>query len=221
MKGWRVVSLVLTIASFAAAGYVFLLRDELLPAEVPVHWNAQFEADHYVARDQMLPYLLLTPGLMVVFMVLTPLLRWMSPRNFAVERFGRVYEYVMALVVMLMAYLNGVILWASMGGGRATGQAMMSGIFLFFVLLGKVLGQVQQNFWIGVRTPWTLASEAVWLRTHRLTGWMFVVFGLAGFLATLAGVPILYCLAGIGVIVLVPVFYSLFLYKKLEKEGKV
>jgi len=221
MTRWRVVSAVLTATAFGASLYVYLCRDTLLPAQVPVHWNAHFEPNEYVDRDHVLPYLLIGPGVMALFLILTPLLRWLSPTNFAVDRFGRVYEYVMALVVMLFAYLNGVLLWASMGGGRATGDALMSGIFLFFILLGNVLGQVQQNFWIGVRTPWTLANETVWIRTHRLTAWLFVGFGLGGFLATLAGVPVVYCLAGIGVVVLIPVFYSLFQYKKLQKAGRL
>jgi uncharacterized membrane protein len=72
-----------------------------------------------------------------------------------------------------------------------------------------------------VRTPWTLASEAVWIRTHRLTAWLFVGFGLAGFVAVLAGAPPLWCFAGLIVAALTPVVYSLVLYKKLQKAGKV
>jgi uncharacterized membrane protein len=221
MKSWRLVSAALTVAAVAASLYVYRFRDTCLPPLVPVHWNGQMQPDHFVARADVLPWLLITPGLMALFLLLTPLLRWLSPRHFEVERFATVYEYVMALVVMLLAYLHGIILWASIEGGSAPRAAFLAGLFLFFVLLGNVLGRVQRNFWIGVRTPWTLASDAVWIRTHRFTAWLFVAFGLGGFFATLAGVPVLWCLAGVGVIVLVPILYSLVLYKRLEREGRV
>jgi uncharacterized membrane protein len=221
MNRWRIVSLALTVGAAAASLFVYHFRDTYLPPEVPVHWDIHSRPDHLVPRDDMLPWLLLTPGFMALFVVLTPLLRRLSPAKFAVERFAAVNEYVMALVVLLLAYLDGIILQASMRGGSAPLEAFAAGVFLFFVFLGNVLGRVQRNFWVGVRTPWTLASEAVWIRTHRFTAWLFVGFGLAGFFATLAGVPLLWPLAGVGVLVLVPMFYSLLVYKKLERQGRV
>lgn len=221
MRGWRIVSVAATVAAFGASLYLWHFRAQLLPREVPVHWDAHFQADQFVARDAVLPYFLIAPSFMAFFVLLTPALRWLSPRNFAVDRFGPVYEYVMALVVLLLAYLHGVVLWAGTTAGNPPGQAFLAPIFLFFAFLGNVLGRVQQNFWMGVRTPWTLASEAVWIRTHRLAAWLFVGFGLGGFAATLAGVPILWPLAGLGVVVLAPVVYSLVLYKKLQRQGKV
>jgi uncharacterized membrane protein len=221
MNRWRFVSVTLTAASLVASLYVYHRRGDYLPAEVPVHWDIHFQANRFVPRDDVLPYLLITPAFMAFFVVLTPVLAWTSPRQFAVQRFRTVYEYVMALVVMLFAYLNGIVLWASMGAGGPPWEMLAAGVFLFFVLLGNVLGQVQQNFWIGVRTPWTLASEAVWIRTHRFTAWLFVAFGLAGFLACLAGAPVLWCLAGVGVIVFVPILYSFLVYRQLQREGRV
>jgi uncharacterized membrane protein len=99
---------------------------------------------------------------------------------------------------------------------------MMGGMFLFFALMGNVLGKVRRNFWVGVRTPWTLASEAVWVRTHRQTAWVWVAGGTVGFLAILAGVPpLLALILVLPPLVLYPVVYSLVLYKRLEREGKL
>jgi uncharacterized membrane protein len=221
VSSWRLVSIALTVAAAGSAVFVYAFRDTYLPPQVPVHWDIRGEPDQFIPRDGVLPWLLITPGLMVLFLLLTPLLRWLSPPSYRVERFAAVYEYVMALVVMLMAYIQGIVLWAGVRGGSAPLDAFLAGVFLFFVLLGNVLGQVQRNFWIGVRTPWTLASDAVWIRTHRFTAWLFVAFGLAGFFATLAGVPALWSLSGVGVVVLVPILYSLIVYKRLERAGKV
>ena len=57
------------------------------------------------------------------------------------------------------------------------GRAMIGGMFLFFALLGNVMGKVRKNFYIGIRVPWTLASDRVWNDTHRLAAWMMVAGG--------------------------------------------
>jgi uncharacterized membrane protein len=127
----------------------------------------------------------------------------------------------MALVVALLGYIHGVTLVGSLGAGVDLTRLLLGGIFLFLALMGNVLGKVRRNFWMGVRTPWTLASEAVWIRTHRLAAWVFVGGGLAGLAAVLLGVDFTVCMALLVVVGVVPVFYSLTLYKTLEKQGKL
>src|SRR5262249_44821666 len=102
------------------------------------------------------------------------------------------------------------------------GRWLIAGFFLFFALMGNVLGRVRRNFWMGVRTPWTLASETVWNQTHRLTAWLFVAGGLAGFVAVVAGAPVVWCFVGFLVaLVALPIGYSFALYKKLERLGRL
>jgi len=100
-------------------------------------------------------------------------------------------------------------------------KALIAGLFLFFALLGNVIGKVRRNFWMGVRTPWTLASEVVWDRTHRVAAWLFTGVGVVGCVAVLAGVPFLVCFAALIVVAFFPIFYSLVLYKKLQSQGRV
>src|SRR5207245_165852 len=127
----------------------------------------RFEPDAWVPKADVLWHLLLLPGAMAAITLLTLVLPWLSPRSFEVEPFRQTYGYIMALVVALIGYLDVVILWASLNQGLWMYQLLIGGIFLFFALLGNVLGRVRRNFWMGVRTPWTLASEAVWNQTHR------------------------------------------------------
>jgi uncharacterized membrane protein len=80
---------------------------------------------------------------------------------------------------------------------------------------------VKPNFWMGVRTPWTLADPQVWTQTHRVAAWTFVAVGVAGFVAALAGVPPVWCFGLLIAGALWPVVYSLVLYKRLERAGRL
>ncbi len=221
MNRWLLFSLLLTAAALAAVLLVYCTAFEHLRPEIAVHWDLHFEPDQTVPRANALPRLLLYPGVMAGIILLALVLPWLSPRQFQVDRFRPVWDYLMGLLVALFGYLLFVQLLCSLEDGPEPGRLFVGGIFLFFALVGNVLGKVQRNFWLGVRTPWTLASEAVWIRTHRLTAWLWTGFGVLGFVAVLAGVPFAWCFGGLIVAALIPVVYSLVLYQKLEKQGKV
>jgi uncharacterized membrane protein len=97
----------------------------------------------------------------------------------------------------------------------------MGAAFLLLALLGNVLGKVRRNFYIGVRTPWTLASEKVWDTTHRFAARAFVLAGLLG-LSSLAVTA--NPLAGLAILVaaaLASALYSLVHYKRLERRNQL
>jgi uncharacterized membrane protein len=221
MNRWLIVAMVLTVLAAAASVVAYFGFHDQLPEQVPIHWNIRGEVDGSVPRDGALSYLLVLPEVMAGVVLLTLVLPWLSPRQFEVDRFRDTYFYFMALVVGVFAYIHAVALTASLQIGFDFNRVLLGGMFLFLAAIGNVLGKVQRNFWMGVRTPWTLASEAVWVRTHRLAAWLFVAGGLAGFVGTLIGLHPVICFSLFGVAAIWPVFYSLILYKRLEKEGRL
>jgi uncharacterized membrane protein len=223
MNRWLVLSTVLTAVAWAGSLYLYYGDRDLLPDPVPIHWNIQGEPNGWVPWDSVLWVFLLMPGAMALITFLTVALPWLSPKAYEVSRFGGTFGYVMAMTVVLMGYLHGVILWATFHGNQTFdgARALFGGVLLFFVVIGSVMGKVRRNFWMGVRTPWTLASEAVWDRTHRLAARLFVGGGLVGLAALLAGVPVLWGLGGFFAVVFTPVVYSLVLYKRLERRGRL
>jgi immunity protein, SdpI family len=230
MTRWFLVSILLTTAAFAASAYVYFFQYDSLPEQIAVHWNIRGEPDSIVPRSEAWMNFWMAPFLMLLMVVLTVVLPWISPRQFEVERFRSTWEYVMALVVALFAFIHVALLVGSWGRSLPLGRFFVAGIMLFFSLLGNVLGRVKRNFWMGVRTPWTLASEPVWNQTHRVAGWLWAVGGLIGCVAILvlplvAAVSEPAVLVGafvwIMIIALYPVVYSLVLYKRLERHGKL
>lgn len=220
MTRWFWLSCGLVALAFAAAGAMFAVPAEALPERIPIHWNARMEPDGWVGRDSIGGVLLLFPGIMALMLLLNAALPKISPKRFEVEPFRKVFDYVMFLVFALFGLLMAAQTWAIFTG-EMPARLFVGSFFLFFALMGNVMGQVQRNFWMGVRTPWTLASEPVWIGTHRLAAWLWTVVGAVGFIAVMAGVPFLVALVGLLVAALYPVLHSYLLYRRLEKADRL
>jgi uncharacterized membrane protein len=221
MTRWLYVALLATVAALAASLYLYGYRYDQLPERLPTHWNIRGEPDAWRAKEDVFWTFFLMPVVMAAVVALTVVLPWLSPRGFKVDGFREVYGYLMALVVLLLGYIHLAILVGSLVPGANSTRLLFGGLFLFFALMGNVLGKVRRNFWMGIRTPWTLASDAVWEGTHRLGAWLFVACGLAGFACVLAGVTLWVCLVLLVPAVVVPLVYSLVLYKRLERAGRL
>ncbi|HET6882797.1 MAG TPA: DUF1648 domain-containing protein [Pirellulales bacterium] len=205
----------LTVAAWVAA----LAAYPYLPEKVPIHWNIRGEVDGYGQKQWAV---FLTPGVMIALLGLFRVLPWLSPKPFTLDTFRGTYEFAVALTMGLMAYIHGLTLWAAWAGPVDLGRALIAGLCLFFALLGNVLGKVRRNFFMGVRTPWTLASERVWIDTHRLAARLFVAAGVIGFVLSLALGGTTAFMAAFALIMLaafVPAVYSLIHYKRLERQG--
>jgi uncharacterized membrane protein len=212
------IALVLTIATAVASVVLY----PHMPDQIPTHWNIQGEVDDYGSKEWAI---FLLPGIMVLMIVLFRVLEWASPRQFTVENFRPTYYFVLLILVALMAFIHALMLWTAVAGPVDTTRVLIAGMCLFFAMLGAVLGRVQRNFWVGVRTPWTIASERVWKDTHRLAAWLFVVAGMLGFVIALVVPANSVATVSLFVLImsaaLVPVFYSLILYKMLERRGEL
>ena len=166
-----------------------------LPETMTTHWNIKGEADGF------------------------------SPKHFEVDTFKSTYWMVMLLVLALLAYMHVMTLWAGVNGRIDVGRALFGGIFGFLAIMGNYLSKVRRNFWMGVRTPWTLASDRVWNDTHRLAAKTLVIAGAGGVIVTLLPLPVgVWMGLGIGLILLgalIPVVYSLVHYKQLQARGEL
>jgi len=228
MTRWFYLSVALTLAALGATLYVWQFRYDDLPEQVPVHWDAHFDPDGFSPKQDVLKTFFLLPGAMALICVLTLVLPWLSPRHFEVTTFRSTYGYVMMLATALMGYLHVAFLWGAMQPAENKTifmRFLLGGICLFFALMGNVMGKVRRNFWVGVRTPWTLASERVWNDTHRLAGRMFVAAALLGLVLLFLPLPTMVAFISAMALILAsalyPAVYSAAHYKRLQKLGQI
>jgi uncharacterized membrane protein len=204
------------ITGFALLGALLiftLVVYEHLPDKLPIHWNIRGEVDGWANKQTAV---LFTPGTVLILLGMLVGLPAVSPKQFSINSFRDTFNYVMLVVVALMGYIHILMLFMGLHPDMKMNRALMSGMFLFFALMGNIMGKLRRNFWMGVKTPWTLASDRVWDATHRLAGRLMFGAGVLGCLLALAGVS-----PAIGVVlfiaaVLYPAVYSYFLYRRLE-----
>jgi uncharacterized membrane protein len=212
-RTYWICAFVLVGAAFAAT----LAFYPSLPGRVPMHWNIRGEVDGWGSRGSVwiMPCVML--GLLGFFAILPAL----SPKPFDLGSSRPVYLFVMVLVIGLMGYIHALILWAALRPRLDVSRSLVAGVMLMLALVGNVFGKIKRNLYMGVRTPWTLASERVWSDTHRVAAWWLVGGGLLGFVVCLAGLPVWLALIAMAPAVIWPCVFSYLRYKRLERLGEL
>jgi uncharacterized membrane protein len=116
----------------------------------------------------------------------------------------------------LVGFMQVISLQAALHPAKDFARVLAFGTFLWFALVGNVLGKIRRNFWLGVRTPWTLASDAVWVATHRLAARLMVSAGITGMISALFGARLDVCVYYLVVAAVVPAIYSYVIYERLD-----
>jgi immunity protein, SdpI family len=172
-----------------------------VPDRVPVHWNVAGQVDRYGGKVEGL---LVVPALSLGLYLLLAFIPRLDPRRAAYPRFAGSYAVIRSAIVGFLAATHVAMLYAATGQPVDINRVIGSLMGLLFITLGFTVGRVQPNWFVGVRTPWTLSSPTVWTKTHRAAGWTFRAAGavllLGGVLGSIAmlvgGIAVL--LVGVG-----------------------
>lgn len=207
-RDWPLLTLILVL--FALGIYFY----PQLPQRVPSHWNVRGEVDGYSSRffgAFGLP--LITLGI-YVFMLITPSL---DPKKADYPRFVGAYNLIRWITVAIMALLHIVVLMAGMGYVIDTGKIVQPAISVMVILIGNQMGRFRHNYFVGIRTPWTLANEEVWRQTHRVSGPIWVVGGFIALLGTWLPAPYNFVTMMVAIISvsLVSGVYSYLIFRKI------
>src|SRR5690348_7918224 len=203
------------VGSVALSGWAY----QSLPDRVVTHWDLAGHANGYSSRALAVA---IVPALMGCTWLLGLVLPMISPRGFRLEpSAGPFYSSIVAILAVFLV-LHYVLLHAEVTGTSPPSQFFFIPIGVLSIVLGSLMGRLKRNFFIGVRTPWTLASDEIWERSNRLGGYMLVLGGIvfvAGSFVRTTALVIFAILAVFVVLTLVPIAYSYFLYHRIEGFG--
>jgi len=203
------LSVILIIIQFVIGIYLF----PLMPERIAIHWNINGEADGYGPR---LVGLFLIPAIELVLIPIFLMLPRIDPKA-SPERMIESYEWFILLFTFYMFYVFGLSIAWNLGYRFDFLRLLVPMLGILFYGIGNILGKVEMNWFLGIRTPWTMSSREVWEDTHRVGGRLFKTSGLlavggvffGGWLSLgLALLPIMF--SGFYVII-----YSYMKYKQL------
>ncbi len=195
--------------------YLALIWNEL-PDIVPSHWNARGEIDGYSSKMLLLMVPFFLPILVYPILFFAPVI---DPKK-KVDVNSSKFQNLKHLMTMLMSLLAVYIIYSSHKQSLASPSMVFVLVGVIISVLGNYMQTVKPNYFIGIRTPWTLESEEVWRKTHQYASKFWFFGGAIMAVGALLVSPEngLYLVLGITVVIgLLPVLYSYRMFKKEEK----
>lgn len=173
---------IIVLIMILAAALAGLLLWSRLPDPMASHWNANDQVNGYISRFWgvfLMPLVAL--GMFLLFLLIPNI----DPLKANIAKFRGVFNVFIVCIVGFMLYIHALTLLWSLGyTSFGMSKAMLPALGLLLILIGNLMRQAKRNWFIGIRTPWTLSSDTVWDKTHQLGA---VLFMISGALALLGG----------------------------------
>ncbi len=214
MKKSKIIILGVIILFFIIGAYFY----PQMPDRMASHWNIQGEVDSYMSKFWGL---FLMPIVSIGLLLLFILIPKVDPLKENIEKFRKYFDDFMVLMIVFLFYIYVLTLAWNIGLRFDMGQAIIPAIGLLFYYIGTLFVNTKRNWFIGIRTPWTLSSDKVWEETHRAGGKLFKLGGIIAILGLFFPKHLLWFIV-VPVILVVPwtFIYSYFVYQKELKLNK-
>jgi uncharacterized membrane protein len=186
-----------------------------VPEPMATHWNFRGEVDGYMSKLWGVFFMpVMITGLAVLFMAIPKI----DPKKENIAKFRKYYDgFVIILIFFMLVVHLHTLLWNT--GIRISPNTVLPvGIGLLFYYIGVLMENAERNWFIGIRTPWTLSSDRVWRKTNRLGGKLFRAAGIAAVLG--AFFPELALFFILGPALFIAGFTVVYSYLEYQKELK-
>ncbi len=211
-RQWLVVLACVSAASFVGIAIAFFF----LPESIPIHWGVDGKVDQWGHRANAF----WMGALPLVMTLLAWFLPKIDPKRESYERHAKPYAIIISTITAFLIALGWLTVAVSLGLPVDMADWIRGGIGVLFIGMGNFMGQVKRNYFVGIKTPWALADDEVWRRTHRRGAWIFVIMGLAFLVSVIVpDGPILYALfAALGAGIVYIYAYSYAVHRSLKRE---
>ncbi|MBU0530385.1 MAG: SdpI family protein [Candidatus Aenigmatarchaeota archaeon] len=212
MRAPEVIALIIVIFSFLITIYYY----PQFPAEVASHWNAAGEVDGYMSKFWGL---FITPLISIAILLLLIGIPRIDPLKQNVKKFRTHYDRLIILVMAFLVYMHILIIYSNLGINFNMIQMLSPAIGILFYYLGSIMPNLKRNWFIGIRTPWTLSNDKVWDKTHKTGAKYFKISGIIAIVGIL--IPqyaIWLMIVPIILAVIYTLVYSYFAYQKEVKR---
>lgn len=182
-----------------------------LPGQLPIHFDINGEPNGNGSR---LVFIFLPLGLYFLMLVLP----FIDPRKKSYEIFSSTYFKLRVIFSVFFGVIDTFIIYNSLHGIVKMGLFVPISVLILFTLIGNYMGNIRPNYFVGIKVPWTLNNDLVWVRTHKMAGKLWFWGGLTGIAALfLVKDSVIVMIPVIIIISVVPIVYSYIIYQKTEK----
>jgi len=183
-----------------------------LPDQLPIHFDFDGTPDGYGSK---LIYILLPIGIYLLMLVLP----YVDPRKSNYQIFSNTYFKLRLIINVLFGVIDSVVIYNTLHGIEKLGLFVPISIFLLFTLIGNYMGTIRPNYFVGIKVPWTLNNDEVWIRTHKMAGKLWFWAGLFGIVSLfVVKKPEIMMLPIIAIMVVIPIVYSYIIYQRITKQ---
>ncbi len=198
--------LVLILCTLLPVLYLFV-NWNVLPESMPIHFDAQGQPNGYGSRYV---YVWMPVGLYFLMLVLPKI----DPRKANYAIFEGSYFKLRLIMAIFIGLINSVVIWGVVNNSNSIHKVIPLTIFLLLMLIGNYMGNFRPNYFVGIKVPWTLNSDEVWIRTHKMAGKLWFWSSLGGIaLYFVVDKPEWIFLPLLVILVVVPVVYSYVIYQ--------
>ncbi|MFH1749483.1 MAG: SdpI family protein [bacterium] len=187
-----------------------------LPETIPIHWGIEGTADRWGSKAEAL---FIIPGIMLAFLILLFYIPKIDPMKKHYASFADVYYLFGFMFLAYFALIYFAVIGQTLGYDFDFPKLIMVLMGLLLIFCGYIMPKIKQNWFFGIRLPWTLSSEKVWNKTHSFSKPWFIILGiLTIILAFYDCVICLYVMiGGILLLILTLAIYSYLEYSKYQK----
>ena len=209
MKKVEAIIIGLVLISFMVSLYFY----PLMPEKIAIHWNLQGQVDGYASK---FPGLFILPSLFVGIALLLITIPKVDPLKENIEKFRKYYDGFIILFSAFMVFIHLYVISWNIGIRISPNIVLPLGFGILFFYCGILCENAKRNWFIGIRTPWTLSSERVWEKTHKIGGRLFKACGIISIVGLLFPSHATY-------FILIPVMFAaafliVFSYLEYQKE---
>jgi uncharacterized membrane protein len=177
LRSEQILSLCLWLAVVA---FSLWARFQLPDAPIATHFGLDGQPNGFSSRDEALAFF---PIFMPVMALLLWVLPVISPKKASLKRSQLAYDMAQLAIMAFLALAHVIVIVKALGVQIDIVSVLSLGTGFLFLIIGNFLPKTRFNYFMGVRTPWTLSDERVWDKTHRMAGPLFMLAGLVVILA--------------------------------------
>lgn len=211
---WKWQDTLIVILGVLALGYA-LVNYSRLPEQLPAQFGITGEVNRYWPKSSII---IQGAVLGLVLPLAMQFIRRIDPKKDNYSKFTAAYKMIRLAIAVVMDAMLVLSVTKGLHPDFAAGKLGIAVVGLLFIALGNYMPQIKDNYFTGIKTPWTLASPEVWRKTHRFSGYMWVAGGillmLAAFLPKTASISLI--ITSLLLAVLVPYVYSWFISQRMK-----